>query len=323
MAQRIYLRNAGRYATVDDADYDRLHLFHWRMFEGYAARSITIPIPHHPLIRPKRRTKKVIIFMHREVMNATDGVFVDHRDGDKLNNTRSNLRLATKQQNCSNRRKNANNSSGYAGVSYKKETGRWSAAIGYKGKSHHIGYYDTPEEAARARDAVALTFFGEFANPNFKDGSIAPSPIKLRRGKFSKYRGVSWLAKPKKWAAHLKIESKPRRRIYLGRYNDPADAAKAYDIAAYGHFGASAILNFGIPDESAAPARALPRFAKKSRYRGVCWRARKWAALITCMRDGKSRQVLLGYFRDEVEAAQAYDRAAVKYHAAPVLNFPI
>lgn len=61
--------------------------------------------------------------------------------------------------------------------------------------------------------------------------------------------------------------------------------------------------------------------SSSSKYKGVSWvkRVRKWQACITL----KNKKIFLGYFRDEIEAARAYDRAARKYHAEfACLNFP-
>jgi AP2 domain len=89
----------------------------------------------------------------------------DHADGNGLNNQRYNLRRATTAQNNANKCKQRNGlTSQYRGVTtHKKHPGKWRATA--KGKD--IGYFDTPELAARAYDCAALEVFGEFANLNF------------------------------------------------------------------------------------------------------------------------------------------------------------
>ena len=61
------------------------------------------------------------------------------------------------------------NKSGFRGVHFHKHNKRWRAQIGYNYKLITIGYYDTPEEAARAYDAKAKELRGEFARLNFPE----------------------------------------------------------------------------------------------------------------------------------------------------------
>jgi len=95
----------------------------------------------------------------------------DHVDGDRLNNTRKNLRKATTQQNSWNRRKMINrDSSKYKGVqiqnNYRYKIS-WISRIYANGKQYYLGSFNTEIEAAKAYDAKALELFGDFAWLNF------------------------------------------------------------------------------------------------------------------------------------------------------------
>jgi len=94
--------------------------------------------------------------------------YVDHKDGNGLNNTRDNLRLATKEQNGANSRKQSNNTSGFKGVCWNKQAGKWKAQITVDGKNIYLGYFASKDEAHAAYCTAAEKHFGEFAN----DGDV-------------------------------------------------------------------------------------------------------------------------------------------------------
>ena len=105
----------------------------------------------------------VKVKLHRVLMNAPDGLQVDHIDGNGLNNRRCNLRLVTNTQNCWNQRRAKNNTSGYRGVSFDARRGCWQANIRVNGKLKYLGRFETPKDASAAYDAAALKAFGQFA----------------------------------------------------------------------------------------------------------------------------------------------------------------
>jgi len=92
---------------------------------------------------------------------------VDHKDGDGLNNQRSNLRRSSALQNSQNQRLSRRNKSGFKGVFFKGP--KWMASIRMNGRSTHLGMFDSAEAAALAYDAAAAAAFGEFARLNFPD----------------------------------------------------------------------------------------------------------------------------------------------------------
>jgi len=151
----------GKVALVDDADYDSLMAMgKWYCdSNGYAARSKKYRKENGKL---GNRT----VLMHRVIMQAKDGTFIDHRDTDKLNNQKSNLRECTKRQNCRNRNKSSSNSSSYKGVSWNKEKRKWVAQIRIDDKVTYLGQFVDLTEAAKAYNAAALEHYGEFARLN-------------------------------------------------------------------------------------------------------------------------------------------------------------
>lgn len=113
------------------------------------------------------RIGKRTIKLHRLLLGILDRrIGVDHKDGDGLNNRRSNLRIADAVQNGANRRKNITSSSNYKGV--EKSRLRWRARIFHHKKVVNVGHFKTEIEAAKAYDRKARELFGEFARTNFQ-----------------------------------------------------------------------------------------------------------------------------------------------------------
>lgn len=124
------------------------------------------------------------VLLHRFVMQAPDGMQVDHRNGDRLDNRRkANLRLATNAQNVRNTGVRRGNKSGFKGVSERTgEPGRWVAQISHNGRKYSLGIHETPEDAARAYDAAARRFHGAFARVNYPEaGEMAVSDFAVSR----------------------------------------------------------------------------------------------------------------------------------------------
>ncbi len=240
MTQTIALTK-GYLALVDDANFARLSQLKWCYnSSGYAV--------HYE----DRRT----IFMHRLIMNAPPHLQVDHINQNRLDNRRENLRFATRSQNQANKGRQANNTSGYKGVSFR--AGKWEARIRVAGGRLQLGRFDDPVTAALVYDAASRLFNVDFAGVNFPERPTSPEIDdllnRLPRKKAvpaakepSKYRGVAWASG--RWRARICVAG---TRLDLGWFADEASAARAYDAAAL-RLGAAARLNFPIPDEELQP----------------------------------------------------------------------
>jgi hypothetical protein len=145
----------GLWATVDEADFDRLNKHHW-----YASPS------GGGKMYARRNTKKGTVLMHREVIHAPQGKAVDHKNHQTLDNRACNLRPCTAAQNEYNKRPRGKRSK-YKGVY--PDGDKWYAMIKHKGVTYYLGTFDDEVEAAKARDRKAYELEGEFAYLNFPE----------------------------------------------------------------------------------------------------------------------------------------------------------
>jgi hypothetical protein len=142
----------GLVATVDTADYREIRKHKWSV----ARRGSNI--------YAQARIDGQTVLMHRFLMRPRKGRPVDHKDGNGLNNCRSNLRAVTTAQNQANHRPHGG-SSRFVGVIRRGD--RWEAWIRYRNRWHSLGYYADEVEAAKARDRKAVEVHGPYAYLNF------------------------------------------------------------------------------------------------------------------------------------------------------------
>lgn len=154
----------GKVALVSDEDYSTLSQYKWQYTgTGYASRSERFGPVDKTEVGWKRYKYKGFL-MHREILEPPSGMQVDHINGNKLDNRRSNLRLCTRSQNYWNKGKQSNNKSGYKGVFWAKHVQRWRARVMSNGRITELGYFDSPEEAHRSYVKAAKQVHGEFAH---------------------------------------------------------------------------------------------------------------------------------------------------------------
>jgi len=147
----------GLETEIDDADAPFIVDFKWR--------AVRLKTGIYAAASKRVNGKPINVYLHRLLLGFPKGQ-TDHHDGNTLNNTRKNLRLATPSQNQANRRKMKNScTSVYKGVSFKKSHNKWVSRIGPHGK-HFLGYFSTQAEAANAYNAAALTLYDKFAKTN-------------------------------------------------------------------------------------------------------------------------------------------------------------
>ncbi len=140
-------------ALVDDEDFEWLSQWKWSARKShntfYAQRNVN------------KDGKRTSLQMHRAILGA---VRLDHKDGNGLNNCRSNLRPATSSQNGQNTGRYRTNTSGHKGVTWDKRRQKWLVQHQVDGHKKHVGYFDDVEEAGRAYREAVSRVFGEYAS---------------------------------------------------------------------------------------------------------------------------------------------------------------
>lgn len=153
--RRLPLTNShGKTAIIDKDDYPRVQFIKWYLLKaGYVQGYLPQPIGK-------------MVYLHRFIIQAKDYQEYDHRNGNKLDCRKQNIRLCTRSQNQANRDLQSNNTTGYKGVYLHKPTGRYQIKIRFQGKMQYFGYHTDPIEAAKIYNQEAIRLFGEFAKLN-------------------------------------------------------------------------------------------------------------------------------------------------------------
>jgi hypothetical protein len=143
----------GHQFIIDEDDKDLVGL-KWSVNNGYAVRTA----------KPKQMHR---IILERKIERSLEkDEICDHVDGNRLNNSRSNLRVATQAQNIWNSKVNAASRTGYKGVYVASLGQTWDVVIGVKGESIKLGRFTDIREAIKAYNDAAIEHYGEFARLN-------------------------------------------------------------------------------------------------------------------------------------------------------------
>ena len=182
-------RGEGKFVCVDDEDYLKYHNLKWHLSDtGYAMR------------RNNHKTER----LHRLIMNAPDGMVVDHLNGNKFDCRKANLRVCSQ-------RENAKNCHGVKGYAFDKNRGKW--LVYYRRKFY--GRYETEAEAKKAyRNAKSgkpyeLKFVKhcQLLPTNISQRSDGKYVVGVQRNGVRKRKvGFSTVAEAKKYLEKLKGE---------------------------------------------------------------------------------------------------------------------
>lgn len=139
-------------------------LFRWNVQKGSARAGDTAGLKDNGYILigidGNRYQAHALAWLY--VTGSWPSTFIDHRDGDRSNNTWSNLRAASRSQNNRNAHVRSHSATGLKGVQ-KHRNGKFMAKIQFGGKQHYLGLFDTAALAHAAYQAAAVKHYGEFA----------------------------------------------------------------------------------------------------------------------------------------------------------------
>jgi hypothetical protein len=149
---KITLQN-GREFQIDECDIELVKAHKWNvhmMKKGYK----------YVYRFEKSGNKRVMIYLHRQIMSCENHLFVDHINGDTLDNRRSNLRVSTNRQNQWNQ-KRIRGVVPFKGVTF--ENGKYRSRIRINGKKLNVGRFDTAQEASYAYNKASKEAFGSYS----------------------------------------------------------------------------------------------------------------------------------------------------------------
>jgi len=148
-----YTANTNKEFYFDLEDYDKINQYCWHENSGgYVCTVLYCP--------------KKIVMLHKLVMGCGQSNKIDHKDRNKTNNRKDNLRNATAQQNSMNTSLSSRNTTGVKGVyevKSQKAHKKWRASITLNYKTKHLGDFLHKEDAIVARLKAEKELFGEFA----------------------------------------------------------------------------------------------------------------------------------------------------------------
>lgn len=138
-------------AIIDTEDYERVKDYKWHF--NHKTQTVGGSLPN----------SNSKIYISRLIMNVTDPqTEVDHKNHDKLDNRKQNLRICSRSQNQKNQRILKSNTSGYKGVSWCPKSNKWVSKISVNNKTVHLGLFTDKKQAAHAYNRASKKYHGEF-----------------------------------------------------------------------------------------------------------------------------------------------------------------
>jgi hypothetical protein len=149
----VILSTNGHEILVDDEDLPLVSQCRWSVFR---------PSPRNRSLYARTYTPGRMVYMHRLIAGCAKEERPDHKNGNGLDNRRGNLQVVSHRQNCANQPLLRNNTSGFKGVCWHRDSRKWRV----KCAGNYLGLFSDKEEAARAYDAKLVELFGPEVRTN-------------------------------------------------------------------------------------------------------------------------------------------------------------
>jgi prophage antirepressor-like protein len=225
----------------------------------------------------------------------------------------------------------------FKGVFWNKEKKKWRVCLKRDYKEMFLGYYDNEIDGAKVYNDYALylnqTFKTNYAINEIEDYIPYPRDVvtetkeEINAGKASLFNGVSFDKRRNHYIVSIKYKTKT---YYLGNNKDEVECAKLYNQQALyfnNTYGTDYVLNeipnfITVPKNIIEAIKTKKQSQKSSQYYGVTLSKQhdKYKALLVF----NKKQLHLGYFTKEMEAAEAYNKKALelneKYNCGYKIN---
>jgi hypothetical protein len=166
LSVRLIALTQGLFSLVDTSEYNRINAAFW--CAHYSPKNKTFYATRTDIVGGQR----IPLRLHNLILHPPPGMFVDHKNRNGLDNRIANLRLSTRSENTFNRNTQSNNTSGYPGVVWMKESEKWHVVIAKGGTRYHLGNYKDFDKAVAVRKAKEIELYGSFVPIEHSSSSL-------------------------------------------------------------------------------------------------------------------------------------------------------